>query len=462
MSGSVCPEHFGAVTFELRKHNWKYRGEGNANIALSLPDERQLIRLPKFGSNDTLEEVEIWRRLSTNILFISVVMKQILGPMFVSPSSLIYLPHNEIEYLNQELDVVRPDSRKHKKLAFCGGEICDDHAFIPKVISEKFGNQSVCIELKLKQGIFPPAESQLKNCAFCCKQELKLRDGSCSERSKYCPLDMFSGHQERMIYALKSLFLTPQNNLRIFCDGNLVFGDGYSIEDLQLVLTQWMHCTAGSDLFERLSCLLVQALTKKVNNNCDITTNSPTSWFHDGAPRLDSRITEQYGSINEDFPLSNKKPCDFERETLPEGCILHHLAQAQSLDQYGVVAVYNMLMSDQHSVIASETKSASSNTDYVHGIMKKRCSSQLSPIELYLISATVRDCSLLICFQELKDQSFESLRLPTVEDEPSKTKYIFKITAVDLDPKPLSCIKSHMKRNAMIQDACIKAALAPS
>ncbi|XP_052127686.1 uncharacterized protein LOC127750322 [Frankliniella occidentalis] len=108
MPDPVSPEDFGAIKFDLRQHRWKYRGEGNANIAISLPDQRQLIRLPKFRSCDNPGQVELWRRLSSNNSFISVVMKQILGPMFVSPPSLIYLSITDIDYLNNELDSVRP------------------------------------------------------------------------------------------------------------------------------------------------------------------------------------------------------------------------------------------------------------------------------------------------------------------------------------------------------------------
>ncbi|XP_052132979.1 uncharacterized protein LOC113214138, partial [Frankliniella occidentalis] len=213
-----------------------------------------------------------------------------------------------------------------------------------------------------------------------------------------------------------------------------------------------MHSTPGSDLVERFTCLLVQALTMQVGHECEGSTNS--SWLYNGAPLFDTRKSVHHDNLKEEFPRTNQKPCNFEKQNLPEGCILHRLAQAQALDQYGVNLVFNMLMSDEDLVRATENASATYDTQYVHSIIKRGCSYELNPIESYLISATVRDCSVLICLQELKENSFEAQILPAVEDVPSKTKYILKITAVDLDPKPLSCIKTHMQRNELVQDAC--------
>lgn len=45
-----------------------------------------------------------------------------------------------------------------------------------------------------------------------------------SEISEYDPLDLFSGSIDRVNKAMKDLFLTPQNNFRVFLNGSLIFG----------------------------------------------------------------------------------------------------------------------------------------------------------------------------------------------------------------------------------------------
>lgn len=45
-----------------------------------------------------------------------------------------------------------------------------------------------------------------------------------STTSEYNPLDLFSGSKERICIAIKSFFSTPQNNFRVFVNGSLVFG----------------------------------------------------------------------------------------------------------------------------------------------------------------------------------------------------------------------------------------------
>lgn len=53
----------------------------------------------------------------------------------------------------------------------------------------------------------------------------QLHKGSVSARSKYCPLDLFSGCPQRQTRALEALVESPQNNFRLFRDQNYAFGD---------------------------------------------------------------------------------------------------------------------------------------------------------------------------------------------------------------------------------------------
>jgi hypothetical protein len=77
---------------------------------------------------------------------------------------------------------------------------------------------TICIELKPKWGFLPAHGSPEKRttCRFCMHQYSKLLHGEVPSHSHFCPLDLFSCHEERVERAVEELFRTPQNNLRIF------------------------------------------------------------------------------------------------------------------------------------------------------------------------------------------------------------------------------------------------------
>ncbi|VFQ79394.1 unnamed protein product [Cuscuta campestris] len=55
-------------------------------------------------------------------------------------------------------------------------------------------------------------------------QALKVDQGKISYISGYDPLDMFSESKDRLDKAMMDLFMTPQNNFRVFLNGSLKFG----------------------------------------------------------------------------------------------------------------------------------------------------------------------------------------------------------------------------------------------
>ena len=61
-------------------------------------------------------------------------------------------------------------------------------------------------------------------CNFCLKQFYKVEQGITRTLSGYCPLDLFSGDRTRMVSAIKALMRNPQNNMRVFGDGNILHG----------------------------------------------------------------------------------------------------------------------------------------------------------------------------------------------------------------------------------------------
>ncbi|KAK3893814.1 hypothetical protein Pcinc_002394 [Petrolisthes cinctipes] len=78
--------------------------------------------------------------------------------------------------------------------------------------------RNVCVEIKPKQGFLDLSTPNLPLCRYCVKQFLK-RSKEGLTRSSYCPLDLFSGDIGKMRQAIDSLMKSPQNNFRIFEDG---------------------------------------------------------------------------------------------------------------------------------------------------------------------------------------------------------------------------------------------------
>ncbi|XP_032585817.1 inositol-pentakisphosphate 2-kinase isoform X2 [Drosophila mojavensis] len=75
----------------------------------------------------------------------------------------------------------------------------------------------------------PTVDTLLKpdkcRCRYCSMQVVKLHLGKIKRLGQYCPLHLFSGAPGRMLDALNALFACPQNNLRVFQSGNLIYGD---------------------------------------------------------------------------------------------------------------------------------------------------------------------------------------------------------------------------------------------
>jgi hypothetical protein len=76
---------------------------------------------------------------------------------------------------------------------------------------------------KVKKGWGSPTNNAMLDKASvgaCARDENTLNKIS----SQYSPIDLFSGNKSRIQRAINSLLVTPQNNLRLFVDGTLVWG----------------------------------------------------------------------------------------------------------------------------------------------------------------------------------------------------------------------------------------------
>ncbi|XP_064106038.1 uncharacterized protein LOC135215386 isoform X2 [Macrobrachium nipponense] len=82
--------------------------------------------------------------------------------------------------------------------------------------------RNICIEIKPKQGFIDTSTPELPLCRYCVKQHIKVGKDADHATSCYCPLDLFSGNLTRMRKAVDGLFESPQNNFKVFLDGEPV------------------------------------------------------------------------------------------------------------------------------------------------------------------------------------------------------------------------------------------------
>ncbi|XP_055916839.1 inositol-pentakisphosphate 2-kinase isoform X2 [Eupeodes corollae] len=217
-------------------------------------------------------------------------------------------------------------------------------------------------------------------CRYCTMQFSKLRAHKISKVSAYCPIDMFSGKPEAMRKSLNALLECPQNNLRIFRNGNLIYGD-------------------------QTNTISLEELKEKLFNG-DLTT------FQD---LIINCLLRNY---------SGK----------PGGTgVLERILNIQLLAKD--------YMTHQS---CSNFKSANSTKRKTFKWLKKFLEKKsigsfddLKSLEKYLIAATFLDCSIIVAFKEIHlSNSSQFSGHPNVVCLENGKSYLTKVSVLDMDPKP--------------------------
>ncbi|XP_075227368.1 inositol phosphate kinase 1 [Lycorma delicatula] len=313
-------------------------------------------------------------------------------------------------------------------------------------------NSVFCVEIKPKQGWIPFMDRYNPKCTFCLNQYLKLSKGSVEKISQYCPLDLFSGNESRMKSAIKNLLATPQNNLKLFKDGVLVYSDDIKT-DLFLILKEFFktskHFTADDNL-EKLTdkfCHLVfNALTT------DLTDSEKLPIIEDVSitfKEKDIKPREIPSSpiITFSTPILDWHSCDWTSQLLPSDCILDRILKIQQLENSGADAVYRLYKTNYPQ--ETDYEYVSKLCDHPEGILK------LDPVQRYLLATTAKDCSILIAFQRISSDNCNIIRRTHIMKDVDGINYAWNIGISDLDPKPLSCIKKHRIRDAEVMSSYI-------
>ncbi|XP_068641734.1 inositol-pentakisphosphate 2-kinase-like [Aristolochia californica] len=397
---------------------WVYRGEGAANLVLGYRGSSpafvgKVIRVQKAPRSEpesnhdnsvlsTYERV-VWGDANEMVdsksnealgrSFVLQVMRPLLGSQHVDAGRPVFVSTEFLESVEKNVLSQRPSWRVDAAKI---NTVCDSALLISD--HSLFSHEDLClaVEIKPKCGFLPSSRFIAERNAvkksvsrFKMHQFLKHQKKEISRVSDYDPLDLFSGSKERISRAVRALYITPQNNFRIFLNGSLIFGGlGGGMDVVK---------SKSSDLFEDLTGGIIHA---------------------------------EYGQRLSRF-------LELVSETIFKSGLMDRLLKVQKLDQFDVEgaihAYYNIISQPCIVCKCNNEVDLSDKCSFLHSISMQESA---KIVREYLIAATAKDCSLMISFRPRScgnlTSDFEFVHL-----EPSNQTFDYKAYFIDLDMKPL-------------------------
>ncbi|KAJ8429816.1 hypothetical protein Cgig2_004400 [Carnegiea gigantea] len=347
--------------------DWTYRGEGAANLVLAYTGSSpafigKVIRVQKVGRNGSKcenghavlskHERIVWKDAGAIVtsptkevaqqLYVQCVMIPLLGSEYVDAGIRILVSRKFLESIERNVLCQRPGWRvSAAKVLTCSDSVLlmSDHSLFPyeskgslalivrlEVVKQEHLKGSHAYRWKLsyavvslgqpKCGFLPSSrfiadENAIKKnvTRFKMHQFLKLQQLQISQMSEYDPLDLFSGSRERIQKAIKALFATPQNNLRVFLNGSLIYGglEGdtqeanlIKAEAFEDYLKSFIHAEDDKEMgkYNALHSVSFDESVKVVKDYLIATTAKDCSLMISFRPRDDSDRVSAYRTIH--------------------------------------------------------------------------------------------------------------------------------------------------------------------
>lgn len=419
-----------ANILKTHQSDWKYVSEGGATIVLSyigpsrIPFDGKVLRLRK-SKRQHPEVVDQLRdsRLDEapddpTVDFQSKCMARLIPPEHLPDLETVLLDDHWLEQLALLQDPHRPQSRREE----------DGIDFTRKkgvLATDLIGGNELSVEIKPKWGFLPqPAHLsldtgpiKLRTCRFCMHNNLRAQRGQ-SLPMKYCPLDLFSGDINRVSKAISNLWdswsksESTINNLKIFARGKLLHpsqvnemlsdpGDtSGSLDHIKSAFTSALLCclmqTPVLQILSKLQRTLDVLDIEGLSSLWRRTLSSHPSLASESAPAIPLGVSSPF--------LSSPEPNIIDWETFIDSFLspfssgLDHLQPKAENIRYYLLA--------------------------------------------YLLSATVKDCSIIV--------RTDLLQLGKTS---SKRKNTDSVTVIDLDPKKMDKLNKWEKLDAEIVNA---------
>ncbi|XP_030062976.1 inositol-pentakisphosphate 2-kinase [Microcaecilia unicolor] len=462
---------------EMDENTWKYHGEGNKSLVVSHVQRNVVLRFLKFPPDRHKTAEEIFHHLQNIVDFGKHIMNLFLGENYVHYGEVVQLPLEFLKRLCLKIQSERPESRCDKEMdSFSGYALCLPDLTRLQTYHFVEHRPILCIEIKPKCGFLPSSchitkEVKHKVCRFCMHQHLKVAKGKWKWISKYCPLDLFSGNKQRMYFALMSLLQEAQNNLKIFKNGELIFGcrdHQDCVSDLNELahhlkpfffpangLSSGPYCTR-TVIKELIHALIMILLSSSTTGTCRAGDMKSIS-ISQGRSYCDA---SQFSK--ELLRNGNHKT---EGSGLPKGCILYKILQAQLLDMLDIEGLRSLY--DRVEQYLEEFPKERSNLEidgpYNEAFYEKlkdlsteddgTVAYAVTKIHQYRVAMTAKDCSIMIALTPcLQDECLEQRCVVST----SKSRFMYSVSLLDLDLKPYENIPHQYERDSKIVNYYLK------
>ncbi|KAF8636730.1 hypothetical protein AX17_003533 [Amanita inopinata Kibby_2008] len=399
---------------ETQPNDWKYVSEGGATIVFSYSGppnpifDGTVLRLRKCRINsagDTSQANLNGEEPDDPIIeYQEKCMTRLIPPVHLPLLQAVSLEKEWAESMASLHDTSRRNERRIK-------DAIDNTRSKAVLATDLVGGDWIAVEIKPKWAFLPSPDHlspttrpvKTRTCRFCMHSRLRAAQGETVSLG-YCPLDLFSGEEKRMKNAVSSLWdawttsNSAINNLKIFIrgkmiepsevnellvDGNTVPKDSIKDVFISAVLRQLMGTPVLgiiSRLQRRLDALDIEGLSKLWYNT--VASNAST----DSIPQIGMGI-----------PTLSAEP---------------------TIDEW-VQFVSSFLSSESNNVDASPS-------NIRHYLLA------------YLLSATFKDCSLIIRLDFLDSPPGNMVVRPE------------RVMVIDLDPKSMSRLSKWEKMDREI------------
>ncbi|MEE6502775.1 hypothetical protein FKM82_004633 [Ascaphus truei] len=396
-------------------------------------------------------------------------MKQFLGESYVHHGDVVQLPLDFLKRLCLKIQSERPESRCDKEMDVSGYAMCLPNLTRLQTFPFVELRPIFCIEIKPKCGFIPCSghiakEIKKKVCRFCMHQHLKVAKGKWKLISKYCPLDLYSGNKQRMHFALMNLLQESQNNLKVFKNGELIYGCRDDQEHLSDLNELSYHLkpfffpanglVSGPQCTKTVLKELIHVLTATLLSS---STDTGRAGNMKSIPISQGRnYCEASHASNELLRNSKHK---IETSGLAKGCILYKTLQAQMLDMLDIEGLYPLYKRVEKYLVDCPEERSTLLLDgpYDETFFEKLKDLSLeddgsvayavTKIHQYRVAMTAKDCSIMITLSPtVQEECFDPRPVITT----SNSRLMYSVSILDLDLKPYENIPHQYKRDSKI------------